>query len=472
MAEPDWDAVAELFGAERVVLARPTVPDWSLSAARLEPRDQLYRTLLRNAEPELESPTPRVLDMTLLGDTGRRMLTAGVKRLLVVAGPEPGSLVIAENPSGPVGESIVPADLDSLLAEAPASSSRLGVVAEWVAAVATLPGQPLVSPAGATTLARVLGADLVAFVWSSSGATGGPGAAEVCWGGADAGRRSVQSLSWPLPDDHVVVAAELDALTTRPPVAPWGIVIAERGPLAVAVSPPPRGSRALRVVADLLAFDAERSRTTPDGRQHSLLEERVRIAGLVHDGVTQQVSNVMIQLQLLELASEDPARLRETLRMAREATAAALEELRASLYELAPRLSTMGDLVPSLRDWCRDYSAQWGVDVTVEVDGQERPVDPEMSMLAYAVVQEGLTNVRKHADADSVAVRVGFASERLTIEVRDDGRGFAEAPPEPTGSGRRMGLRLLRDRVRSAGGTLDVVSRPGAGSEVVVRLPI
>lgn len=461
---PDWEGAARRLGAERVLLARPVVPDWSLAAGRLEPRDQLYRHML--GAPELASSG--VVDTSLLGDAGRRLRAAGVRSVMVTDGPEPGTLLIAENPharpAGAPGSAPGAAVVAALPPVAPRSGPEM--VAAWVAELVNLPAQPLVSPAGATSLARAAQVDLVVLLWP------GTDAVEACWGGADCGQARLPSLQWPPPaDDPDALGPELDGLTARPPVAPWRLVPARRGPLVVAVSPPPADVTAVELAADLLAFDAER-RVSPEGRQHSLLEERVRIAGLVHDGVTQQVSNVLIQLQLLELAAEDPARLREALGAARVATAAALEELRASIYELAPRPSAMGDLVPSLRAWCRDYTAQWGIRVSVEVEGETRQLDPEINMLAYAVVQEGLTNVRKHSGADTSGVHVTFAGDRVIIEVRDNGNGFSEAAPEPSGSGRRMGLRLLRDRVRSAGGTIDIVSRPGEGAEVVVRLPL
>lgn len=455
-----WDATARSLGAQRVLLARPVVPDWSLSAGRLEPRDQLYRRML--AEPGLASAG--VVDTSLLGDAGRRLRAAGVRAVMVTGGPEPGTLLIAENPQ-PRAAGAGPA----VVAVLPPVGPRTGpeVVAAWVTELTALPAQPLVSPAGATSLARAAQVDLVVLLRPVDDGV------EACWGGADCGQARLPAVSWPpSTDDPDTLGTELDGLTARPPVAPWRLVPARRGPLVVAVSPPPADATALELAADLLAFDAERARLSPEGRRQSLLEERVRIAGLVHDGVTQQVSNVLIQLQLLELAADDPERLRETLAAARVATASALEELRASIYELAPRPSSLGDLVPSLRDWCRDYTAQWGIRVTVEVEGQDRHIDPEISMLAYAVVQEGLTNVRKHAGAEAAAVCVRFASDHLAIAVRDDGRGFTDALPEPNASGRRMGLRLLRDRVRSAEGTLDVVSRPGQGAEITVRLPL
>jgi signal transduction histidine kinase len=185
--------------------------------------------------------------------------------------------------------------------------------------------------------------------------------------------------------------------------------------------------------------------------------------------VTQQVSTVVIQLQLLELLLNDPVRLKETLVAARQSTQASLEELRSSVYELGPRLTDWDDLIGGLRSFAGDYSAQWGIDVEVKVDGAPRTVDGETTMLAYSVVQEGLSNVRKHAEADSVALEVQFGAAELKLGVKDDGAGF---PVEAEGGRADSGLRLLRDRVQAAGGTLRVVSGPGTGTSLLVTLPL
>ena len=477
---PDWKSAAALLGAERVLVARPAPTDWSMAASHPEPRDSLYRRLLLERGDEGLG----TVDTSLLGDVGRRIRASGVQRLLIVPGLEAGSVVIAENPSGPLDDEMVTPALGALAGgllspvarpgRMPSTGSRppdaadLELVGMWMDAVAARPPQPLVSRAGAEALVEVSPAEVVVFLWPDDDSV------VACWSGAGGGRREEDvPLAWPLPDDYEPVAEVLDDLTARPPTAPWRIVTAERGTLAVAITPPPTAPRAIAALVDFLAFDLERGRTTREGRQRSLLEERVRIAGLIHDGVTQQVSNVVIQLQLLELAaqSQDPQRLADTLRSAREATAGALEELRSSLYELAPRLSHMEDLVPSLRQWCQDYAAQWGIGVSVEaLDDDDQYLDTETGMLAYAVVQECLTNVRKHADATEVIVRVDFAPGELTLAIADDGVGFPEDPP-PSAAGKRMGLRILRHRIRTAGGRMEVTSRPDEGSEVVVHLP-
>lgn len=464
------------MGAERVVLARLAPAEWYLSAERSLPRDQLYRALLS----ERSSPPRGLLDPSLLGDAGLRMRASGVTRLLCVDGPEPGSILLAENP---VGEARVTAEaLAGLLGAtdqgrwvpsmAVTSGMPEGVeleaVAVWLSLLTSHPGQTPLSATGAQSVAAAFGARAAAIL-RPDGET-----LLVTLGSEDEKRQGALDLGWPLPNDQARVGAALDGLSSRPPTAPWDVLVATRGELALAVSPPSSLRRGLALVANFLAADSERTRTTREGRQRSLLEERMRIAGMIHDGVTQQVSNVVIQLQLLELSSGDPERLVPMLRAAREATASALEELRSSLYELAPRLPDWDDLVTGLRSFAEDYSAQWGIDVTVQLEGEARTLDPETMMLAYSAIQEGLTNVRKHAEADSVIIGVDFGPEELVLQIEDDGRGF---PDESGADGvdpeaRRMGLRLLQDRVRQAGGSLSVTSSAGEGTDLQIHLPI
>ncbi|HEV2369355.1 MAG TPA: sensor histidine kinase [Acidimicrobiales bacterium] len=460
-----------------------------MTAGRAEPRDPLYRSLLLDTDPLPQG----LVDTDRLGDVGRRIRAAGVKRVAIAVDAEGDAVLIAENPAADLDDDRLLREAQLLTREvwapagrpgplasnagaaAEAADADLAVVAAWMNAVAGASPQPLVGRAGVEALAAASGADVAALVWPDGDDVA------VCWGGASGGAQDGAAVSWPLPDDHAEVSAALDAVTGRAPLAPWHVVTARGGALAVAVSPPPASTRALSLLTEFLAFDLERGRTTREGRQRSLLEERMRIAGLIHDGVTQQVSNVVIQLQLLELAAQDPEKLAETLRSAREATAAALEELRSSLYELAPRSSHMEDLVPSLRSWIQDYAAQWGIDVTLEAhvtpdaDGgaselDSVDIDPETGMLAYAVVQELLTNVRKHADANAAVVSLGCAPEELVVAVSDDGVGFPEEPA-PSAGGRRMGLRILRDRVRAAGGRMEIESDLDEGARVTVHLP-
>lgn len=392
-------------------------------------------------------------------------------------GPLPGSRLLAENPQGPpvaapdqvrAAQALGSPPPDGTWAAVMAPGAAPSLLSSWLSALSTLTGHAPTSPAGARALAGAAGVAW-AVILRPDGA-----AVSASVGAPDSHRATRLGLGWPLPEDRTPVRLALAEAAGVPEGQPWQVVVAARGTLALAVTPPLADAAELGelgLIAEFLAADAERSRTTREGRQRTMLEERMRVASLIHDGVTQQVSGVVIQLQLLELTAHDPERFREALRAAREATQSALEELRASLYELAPRLPEWDDLVAGLRSYAEDYSAQWGIGVTVDAGPDLPAVDPETMMLAFSVVQECLTNVRKHAEADAVVIGVQHDGAQLVLRVQDDGVGFPDRTA-PASKGQAMGLRLLQARVHQAGGTMRVSSAPDHGSSITVTLPL
>jgi len=95
---------------------------------------------------------------------------------------------------------------------------------------------------------------------------------------------------------------------------------------------------------------------------------------------------------------------------------------------------------------------------------------PAMETALFRTVQEALTNVAKHADADRVAIAVAFRPEALEIRVEDDGRGF-DVAEALRGEGAGLGLLGMRERMSLLEGTLDIASRPGGGTRLTIRVP-
>jgi signal transduction histidine kinase len=145
-----------------------------------------------------------------------------------------------------------------------------------------------------------------------------------------------------------------------------------------------------------------------------------------------------------------------------------IQEMQALLLELRPvALEDLG-LVPALEELCRAYETRLGIRVVASL--AEVRLDPATEHAVLRVVQESLGNAVKHARPETIQVRLAEADGELSVEVRDDGRGF-----EVGGAGERygMGLDLMRERVAelNLGGTFEVVSTPGEGTAVRVRLP-
>ncbi len=222
--------------------------------------------------------------------------------------------------------------------------------------------------------------------------------------------------------------------------------------------------------------DNERRQREEDRRRYAY-EERLRIAREVHDVVGHSLSVVTMQagvaLHVLDkqrtAGGEPPAAVTESLEAIRTTSRDALAELRTTLDVFrepsageprAPRagLARLEDLVAALRQAGRR------IIVDREDDGPT-PLPAAVDQAAFRIVQEGLTNVVRHAGEAAATVRVGRDPRRLWVEVTDDG------PTEPELS-EGNGIRGMRERARAVGGTLSVATRPGGGVRVRAELPL
>ena len=205
----------------------------------------------------------------------------------------------------------------------------------------------------------------------------------------------------------------------------------------------------------------------------AVAEERGRIARELHDVVAHGVSVIAIQADAAEAALDrDPELARAPLRTIRRSAKDAMEEMRHLLGVLRedgdggellpqPGLGQLGELV--------EHARGAGVEVTLAVDGEPRALAPGLDLSAYRIVQEGLTNVRKHAAGAPARVRVTWTPRELALEVRDSGVGGVEITANGNGG---HGLVGMRERVRLHGGELRAGPDPGGGFAVRARLPI
>jgi signal transduction histidine kinase len=198
-------------------------------------------------------------------------------------------------------------------------------------------------------------------------------------------------------------------------------------------------------------------------------EERRTIARELHDEVGQALTAIRVELDLAE-RSIPVAAGAAPLAEAQKMTDSALQTVRNLTQLLHP--AALDDLgLPAVID-----AALRGLERRYNVRGALRQIDlparlpREIELAAYRIVQEGLTNVAKHARASRCDVRLTQLDDRLLVEVEDDGVGFIEDTDRPIVS-RGMGLVSIRERAARLGGTFSILSRPGAGTRLVVSLP-
>ncbi len=200
------------------------------------------------------------------------------------------------------------------------------------------------------------------------------------------------------------------------------------------------------------------------------LQERQRLARELHDSVSQVLYSIGLGAHTAREALEmegDPAQAVESINYVLTLADAGLAEMRALIFELRPESLETEGLVAALIRQVTVLRARYKL--TVEVDlGEEPHLSLEMKDALYRVAQEALHNIVKHARASAVTLRLTQEADEITLEVRDNGRGFNPAGQFPG----HLGLRSMRERVTRVGGTLRIESAPEQGTSVDVCLPI
>ena len=202
-----------------------------------------------------------------------------------------------------------------------------------------------------------------------------------------------------------------------------------------------------------------------DELRAAVVDERSRIAGDLHDSVTQTLfSTAAIADALPEVWERHPAEARRGLDDLKLLTKAALAEMRTLLLELRPAALLEKSLGELLRQLAGAAAGRTRVPVDITIDGDRRlPNDVQVTL--YRVAQEALHNVVKHARATDVKIHLVCDDQQLVLTIHDNGRGFGNYGSTSTG----MGLQIMHERVRAIGGQLHVDSALQAGTTVQVQ---
>ena len=187
-------------------------------------------------------------------------------------------------------------------------------------------------------------------------------------------------------------------------------------------------------------------------------EERRRIARDLHDDVLQRLTGISYLASLLDLALEQQQAISD-------AVADVDEQLRHVIRDLRPPRPDQ-PLAEALRALSTS-DVRLGLRVRSDPVA-ESALPPEIKLAAYRAIQEAVNNAIRHAGIDEVQVDLALDSQVLRLQVTDHGKGFdSTAPQKPD----RFGLLVMRERVEALGGTLDIVSQPGCGTQVLVTMP-
>ncbi|MCP2311986.1 ATP-binding protein [Kitasatospora paracochleata] len=226
-----------------------------------------------------------------------------------------------------------------------------------------------------------------------------------------------------------------------------------------------RLARALRENAGLHA------QLLVQAREAGVADERRRLAAEIHDTIAQGLAGIVTQLQAAT-DSPDPDAARTHLDRAAALARHSLGEARRSVRDLGPSELEHDDLPAALAKVVDGWSAAAGVPAAFTVAGTVAPLHAELEGTLLRIAQEALANTARHARAGRVGVTLTFMDDEVSLDVRDDGRGFDPAHrPAPTVHG-GFGLAGMRARAERVAGVLEVESEPGYGTAISARVPL
>lgn len=227
----------------------------------------------------------------------------------------------------------------------------------------------------------------------------------------------------------------------------------------------------LETLGQHLGVAIETQRLRQRERELAVSEERNLLAQELHDSIAQGLAFLNIQVQLLEeaLKVRDIDDAMATTGQLREGVQESYDHVRELLVHFRTRLDQT-DLDAAIDSALEKFEGQTGIRTALEKSGAGTLLEPGVEIQIMHIVQEALSNIRKHALASHVQVSLRREMEGVELQVRDDGQGFDPDNEPKVRSDRHVGLKIMRERAHRIGGECQIESRPGAGTCVTVAL--
>jgi two-component system, NarL family, nitrate/nitrite sensor histidine kinase NarX len=227
----------------------------------------------------------------------------------------------------------------------------------------------------------------------------------------------------------------------------------------------------LETLGDNLGIAIENQRLISRVKEMAASDERTLLAQELHDSIAQSLAFLNIEAQMLEDALKHSATTdaQEILAQIRVGIQSSYEDVRELLVHFRTKIKTE-DVALTIRQTLEQFESQTGIRTTFTEAGSGVPLPPENHLQVLHILQEALSNVRKHSGADTVDVEM-LRDRIYRFRVRDNGKGFDPAATEQKSEG-HIGLSIMRERAQRIGGEVSVVSKPGGGTVVTLSLPV
>ena len=231
----------------------------------------------------------------------------------------------------------------------------------------------------------------------------------------------------------------------------------------------------VRLFANQAAVAIHNARLYEQVQALAVETERTRISREMHDGLAQVLSYVNTKAQAVRefLDSGDVSTAGQQLGELSEAARQVYGDVREGILALRAEVGAGRSLKDALEEYVHEYEQRFDgdVDITWELDTAILALTPLQEVQVIRIVQEALTNVRKHAEARHIRVTFTHTGDELQIEVRDNGRGFNPLAVK-RGEWPHFGLQTMQERAEAIGGHFEIDSETGRGTTVRARLPV
>ncbi|MDD2510707.1 MAG: sensor histidine kinase [Syntrophomonas sp.] len=198
--------------------------------------------------------------------------------------------------------------------------------------------------------------------------------------------------------------------------------------------------------------------------------ERRKIARELHDGPAQNLVSILIRLDLIaRLGYEEKEKISDEVSSIKDMARESLADVRSIMFDLKPLLVHGDSFCQTLREFFSEYEARYNFTTDLVIMGEDRNYDFSMETALFRLIQEAITNVKKHAGVNHAMVKIENMDKFLRLVIKDEGRGFSVEGVRANKES--YGIIGMKERVEIFGGEIDIISSPGSGTQVIVKIP-
>ncbi len=233
------------------------------------------------------------------------------------------------------------------------------------------------------------------------------------------------------------------------------------------------GAKILKAMGEEVGYALANAIQFQNVRYQATLDERERLAREMHDSLAQALGYLKLKASMTDelLSGGEIAQAQANLREVKEIAGKTYFDVREAIFGLRNAALPGSEFLPALEEYLNEYRAYYGLNVKLVVINGYRPSFPaEASIQLTRIIQEALTNVRKHARTSQARVRFERDDLHWRVTVEDDGQGF-DSNQVPKAGQPFFGLQIMRERAESIGAKLEIDSQPCGGTRVIIQMP-